>query len=158
MENKFIRGGFTLLTPNVIANNFIKKSLDENIPVTPLKLQKLVYFLYAKYLKETNRKLFTERFETWKYGPVIPSIYAEFNSYQNKPIKTMSKDSTGKSYRASEIDEFGKCIDEVWETYKNYTGSALSDMTHEPDTAWTKAKEEGNLYLKDEDIKNEKMV
>lgn len=158
MEINFIRGGFTLLTPNVIANNFIKKSLDENIPITPLKLQKLVYFLYAKYLKETNKKLFTERFETWKYGPVIPSIYAEFNSYKDKPIKTMSKDSTGKSYTASEIDEFGKCIDEIWETYKNYTGSALSAMTHESGTAWTKAKEESSLYLKDEDIKNERIL
>jgi uncharacterized phage-associated protein len=149
------RRGFVLIAPVIVANNFIKRAKDEDISVTPLKLQKLVYFLYREYLIKTGESLFTERFETWKYGPVLPSIYSEFNSYGDDSIKTYSKDSQGKSFSVNETGIFKTCIDSVWEKYKFNTGLQLSNMTHEPGTAWSKAKDAHSPYLKDEDIMNE---
>ena len=144
-----------MISPCYVANNFIEKALKENISITPLKLQKLVYFLYRSYLVATNNQLFTERFETWTYGPVVPSLYSEFNSYGDRTIKTFAKDSQENIFMVNETGIFKKCIDDVWENYKDYSGMELSRITHKPGTAWSKAKSNNCLYLNDEDIKNE---
>ncbi len=146
---------FILISPVATANNFIRKSNEEDIPITPLKMQKLVYFLYKNYLQTTDEKLFSERFETWKYGPVVPSIYAEFSSYKHNPIKNYGQDSQGKCYAVKEVGIFKTCFDKVWERYKNYSAEQLSNLTHSVGTAWSKAKDNKQQYLNDEDIKSE---
>ncbi|MBR6647500.1 MAG: DUF4065 domain-containing protein, partial [Clostridia bacterium] len=70
-----------MITPVIVANNFIARALNENVPLTPMKLQKLIYFLYKEYLKTTGERLFTESFEVWQYGPVIASVYDEFKGF-----------------------------------------------------------------------------
>jgi len=150
------KGLYVLISPVYIANNFLRKGKEENIDITPLKLQKLVYFLYKRYLQKTKELLFSERFETWKYGPVVPSIYSEFSSYGNTPIQTFAKDSQDNIYFATERGEFGECMKYVWANYKSFTGEKLSEFTHEPNTAWSKAKEKQSVFLDIEDIMNEK--
>lgn len=144
-----------MISPTYVANNFLRKGYHENIEITPLKLQKLVYFLYREYLKRTNELLFSERFETWKWGPVVPSIYTEFSSYGSNPIKTYARDSQNNCYFVKENGVFSECLEETWETYKYFTGERLSNITHKENTAWSKAKEQKNRYLNIEDIKNE---
>ena len=63
-----------------IANYFIQKSLDEKTDdLSPMKLQKLVYFAHAWYLiYQDGGKLINEAIEAWSYGPVINSVYHEF--------------------------------------------------------------------------------
>ena len=149
------RSEFILISAVTVANNFIRRAKEEHHAITPLKLQKLVYFLYKSYLQKTNDKLFSEQFETWTYGPVVPSIYTEFNSYKNHPIETYAQDSQGNCYAVEETGIFKTCFDEVWEKYKMYSAEQLSNLTHLSNTAWRKAKENERQYLSDEDIKNE---
>lgn len=144
-----------LIVPIHAANNFLKRGQAENISITTLKLQKLVYFLYRDYLKTTGKLLFSERFETWKKGPVVPSILAEFNSYGASPIKSFATDSRGKCYIIAEEGAFKDSIDRVWQKYKNYSGDQLSQLTHEEGSAWYKAKENKKQYLDIGDIKDE---
>ena len=106
-------------------------------------------------MQKTNEKLFSEQFETWKYGPVLPSIYTEFSAYGDDAIKSFAQDSQGNSYVVEEKGQFKECIDYVWSTYKNYSGFSLSTLTHQPNTAWSKAMAEQRHYLKDEEIINE---
>lgn len=146
---------FILITPVCVANNFIKRGKAEDIEITPLKLQKLIYFLFAEYLKRTGNTLFTEKFETWTRGPVVPSVYAEFSSYGKNPIETYASDSQGNSYIVTETGVFKQCIDKIWCQYKDYSGEYLSRLTHQSGTAWSKAKEAQSRYLDLEDIKNE---
>lgn len=149
------RGRPIVITPVFVANNFLKRGQDEKINITPLKLQKLVYFLYKAYLKQTGEPLFSERFETWKLGPVVPSIYAEFSSYGKLPIQSFATDSRNKCFIVTESGVFKKCIDQVWETYRDYSATTLSELTHTVGSAWDKAKEHGQKYLDIEDIRNE---
>lgn len=138
-----------------VANNILKKGLENDVDVTPLKLQKLVYFVYKAYLKKTGRELFSEPFETWTHGPVAPSIYVEFNSYGDRPIKSFASDSQGRCYIVTETGCFKECLDKVWDEYSEYSGTSLSEFTHQKGMAWTKAKEKGQRYLDVGDIKNE---
>lgn len=149
------RGRYVVITPVFVANNFLKRGQTENVDITPLKLQKLVYFLYRDYLKRTGELLFTEKFETWKKGPVVPSIYAEFSSYGRLPIRTFATDSRGKCFIVTETGVFKECIDRIWRVYGDYSGDALSELTHAKDSAWSKAKDNEQRYLNIEDIKNE---
>ena len=144
-----------MITPVFVANNFIKRGRAENVGITPLKLQKLVYFLYREYLKRTSEPLFSERFETWKFGPVVPSIYAEFSSYGSKEIKSYATDSKGKCFAVTEVGIFKESIDKVWGIYGRHSGETLSDLTHQNGTAWSKAKEKQQKYLAIDDIRNE---
>lgn len=55
-------------------NNFLQ---GQNL--TPLKLQKLLYYVQANCLIHTHgRPLFLESIQKWQYGPVVPSVYFEF--------------------------------------------------------------------------------
>ena len=105
MYNYKGRSGFMITSVNV-ANNFIRKAESENIPITPLKLQKLVYFIYKEYLQDTGTELFSERFETWKYGPVLPNLYSEFRVFGNKPITEYERDSKNNIFVVRERGNF----------------------------------------------------
>ncbi len=69
-----------------IANYFVRKSLDSGIPVTPMKLVKLVYVAHGWYLGLTGEPLIAEGVQAWKYGPVVPSVYDKFKMYGGSAI------------------------------------------------------------------------
>lgn len=152
------KGGFFVVTPVVIANNFIYRAMRENKNLTPLKLQKLIYFLYKEYLKETGIELFGERFETWKYGPVVPSVYYEFASFGKDSITKFARDSKDIVQLVKEEGRFKTILDNVWIRYCNYSGEELSSMTHCEGGAWKKACERQSRYLEVGDIQNEPIL
>lgn len=142
------------MNTQTIANTFILLGAEEKIPITPMKLQKLVYFLYKEFLQQTGDSLFTEPFEKWKYGPVLPSLYYEFNTFGAEPITKFARDAKGevKIVSLKRGSQIKNAFDVVWEKYKNYTAVELSRLTHSTGSAWDRAK---GLKLSDEDIKNE---
>lgn len=71
-----------MLSTQIIANTILMLAFEEKISVTPMKLHRLIYFIYKDFLKTTETKLFNEKFETWKYGPVLLSIYYEFGGFK----------------------------------------------------------------------------
>lgn len=144
-----------MLNTQAIANTFILLGAEENIQITPMKLQKLVYFLYKEYIQKTNCSLFSEPFEKWKYGPVLPSLYYEFSSFGASPITRFAKDAKGvvEIINMKINNSISEAVMTIWEKYKNYSAIELSELTHLPDTAWEKAID---FKLSDEDIRNER--
>src|ERR1700751_2133393 len=71
-----------------IANYFLSRSAAEGIPLTNLKLQKMVYLANGFYLALTDGEepLLNERIETWPYGPVISNLYHSFKRFGNDVI------------------------------------------------------------------------
>ena len=70
-----------MITALDVANTFLARAKKEKIDISPMKLQKLIYILYKNYLKETKKKLFSDKFEVWKYGPVISEVYQALTGY-----------------------------------------------------------------------------
>lgn len=147
-----------MFSPNIIANDFIIKANKEDIGLTPMKLQKLIYFLFGYYYAETDKKLFNEPFEVWQYGPVLPSVYSEFRSFRSNHINALAKDAKGKAYVPSksdpELKDYFRIFDIVWEKYKDCGGIYLSKLTHKEGTPWHKSYKSGAHILNSEDIKN----
>ena len=126
----------------VICNEIIKKANMDNImDLTPMKLQKLLYFIYGAYYAKYGEKLFAENFEAWQRGPVISSVYHEFKIYGANPIVNYSSDAEGNVYFLNqdneEVKKFFSVFTAVWEQYKNIGAIELSDMTHKEGTPWS---------------------
>lgn len=141
----------------LIANTFLKCGKEEEIDISPMKLQKLIYIFYKEMLQATREKILSERFQVWQYGPVLESVYKEFKKYGSKPIKDYYTDTKNVFYTLDLVSQpvLGRVFERVWATYKTFDGISLSILTHGHDTAWSKALERDELFLSDEDIYEE---
>lgn len=142
-----------------LCNNILERGMDEKIAITPMKLQKLMYFVCRDYVHRTGDMPIGERFEVWKYGPVLPSVYAEFKPFGAKPITEFSKDALGNAKKVSESKNpiLASVLDLVWAKYKRYSGVALSTMTHEKGSGWYRAYMEDRETITLEDMSNDKI-
>ena len=145
------------INPLLAANNILYLSSNENIPITPMKLQKLLYFLYKDYLIKTNNSLFSDRFEAWKYGPALSIIHDTFGHYKDYNITQYYKSNDRKFYRINEKTNsiFSQILYFVWNTYKFHSGIELAKLTQKPGTAWYKAWINYKIFLEDDDIRKE---
>ncbi|MDR0930941.1 MAG: DUF4065 domain-containing protein [Clostridiales bacterium] len=144
--------------PLTLSNTILNIARSYNISITPMKLQKLLYFIYKKYIQITKQPLFAERFEVWQFGPVLKNVYMAFNHYGNTPIKEFYKDSNDDVYVVN-IDSdpnLKEAFEYVWDKYREYDAITLSELTHLDNTAWSIAKNNNYGVLKDEDIQQEK--
>ncbi|MBN2019424.1 MAG: SocA family protein [Sedimentisphaerales bacterium] len=116
-----------------IANYFLRKGFEANIPITHLKLQKLVYFAHGWHLAIYKKPLIDEVIEAWPFGPVICSLYHIYKIYGKDPIDSLLP----KKEANQSIDEITKALlDKVWETYGRISSTDLANMTHTKDGPW----------------------
>lgn len=72
--------------PIDIANYIVWRAVKAGKPITQLKLQKLLYYVAAKYLKMNGKPLFSEPIQKWQFGPVVKSVYHHFKLHGNRTI------------------------------------------------------------------------
>lgn len=122
-----------------IANYFLDLAAASGQPISPMKLQKLVYYAQGWYAGYTGRPLINEAVEAWQYGPVIPSLYHEFKRFGAGNIagKAFEYDALGVREAAAPADpEIRTFLQNVFNSYGQYSGIRLSEMTHAPGTPW----------------------
>lgn len=158
MDKKFERRGYVFHdVDDLVEYLFLKFG-----KLSPLKLQKGLYFLYAYYgatygkAKQTPGeseqdiayppRLFNEEFEAWTFGPVIRSVY-------NKN----RRDDYGNNFNADVIEHIAKetpdvllFIDELFAQINSVSDFTLVDRSHEDD-AWKVAISKGNSTPIDND-------
>ncbi len=148
--------------PAHIANYFLWLAKEDDIKdMTTMKLIKLVYFGYAWYYALFEKKLFSEKIEAWRYGPVIPSIYHEFKRALSKPIDFFSINlslETGETTYPiidKKDEDIIQLLNAVWIVYKDKNGRELSEITHENGSPWRYAYDQGeNTPMEDKLIKD----
>lgn len=113
-----------------------------------LKLQKLLYLAQGWYMARYGKPLFDATMEAWRLGPVVPSVYAEYQQFGRNPIH-----DDPPANDAFTEDEFSLLMDVVRE-YWRYSTSALIDMAHEPGTPWAQVykKDEQHIPISNADI------
>lgn len=101
--------------------------------ITPLKLQKLLYYAQAWSLAFLGRPLFAEVIEAWKNGPVV---YAVWSMYQgNQPITVAPCLVSSVRFDQDEA----RVLQEVWIVYGSQTAESLRDLTHK-EYPWISAR------------------
>lgn len=146
-----------MYSPVALANNILQRSFAEGRQISPMKLQKILYFVASEYQKRTGEPLLAEQFQTWAYGPVSYPVYDEFRSFSRQYIDQYGMDATGSALVADERDNptLKAVLDEVWDATKHLGAIALSEITHLENSAWDKAYQRGEAYLTHDDITND---
>lgn len=112
-----------------IANKIISKTdLEHGDTISNLKLQKMMYYQQGFHLAYFGTPLFDEDIVVWQYGPVVPSVYQEYKSFESNSIST-SKEGISLS------DDEEELFNNVYEEYNQFSAVALMKMTHE-ETPW----------------------
>ena len=125
---------------DAIANEFLDGRLNK---ISPMKLQKLVYYAHAWSLGLFGEELVEEPIEAWPYGPVIPTLYHEFKGFGNRPVARMAieiDDQLNKIHPRIDADDVrtAALIKRIWKLLGNRSAVALSNMTHAPNEPWAK--------------------
>jgi uncharacterized phage-associated protein len=99
--------------------------------VSPLKLQKLLYYSQLWYFERRGERLFNDEIRAWIYGPVVSDVWHHF-----KWMKRSSQIPTGRApipVLLTSTQQYH--LDQVWEAYGHLSGSELVDLTHN-ETPW----------------------
>ncbi|MBW4888269.1 DUF4065 domain-containing protein [Mucilaginibacter sp. HMF5004] len=120
-----------MLTATNIADYFISLSNATENLISNLKLQKLVYYAQAWHIAVVKEPLFEEDFQAWVHGPVIPSLYFQYNSYKWHPIiRDDLNEDTLKQIGSNFSPETQEVLDNVVSEYFGMEAYALELSTH----------------------------
>ncbi|WQW04825.1 DUF4065 domain-containing protein [Helicobacter pylori] len=130
----------------------INLSLDNQKPITNLKLQKMLYIAQA----ESDSKLIKEDFQAWDYGSVIPDVYRNFCINGSTPI-TKREEIPNNIDREKEDREKEKELAKIYNQYKDADAWNMVRATHQKESAWSKHHAKGmRKVIKRDDIKADK--
>lgn len=129
------------------AGNDPLKTSIEGDGITPLKLQKLLYFAQAASLVLRKQPLFDDEIQAWELGPVVYPVYKTFEKYKGGVIP----ENEGCCDNLSpDVETF---LRNVWNTFGKYSAIQLVEMTHKH-APW---KETFNPKNRDLPITNDKI-
>ena len=97
---------------------------DDGDPISPLKLQKLLYYCQGFHIAAYDCPLFDEDIEAWEHGPVVVSVWYKYREYGNRAIDPPSVVVTS----LSEIQK--RLIEKVYIAHGQYTAWKLRNLTH----------------------------
>ena len=128
---------------SALANFFINKAAADNIPMTNLKLQKIMFVGYGWVIALIDKDLTDgEGFQAWQHGPVLPSIYHQMKRYGGGQVKesaTNYDSEDNKVYIPTlHNQEASEVLDKVWVIYKDFSAWSLRNLTHKSESPWDK--------------------
>ena len=116
--------------------SYIFKKVDE---ITPLALQKILYYVQALYIVKYNKRLFEENCQAWVHGPVYKDVYMMFRDFKYNPIDDNRFAYLEEKY-INLSEEIKEVVNLVLETFGRYSGKVLENITHKEEP-WINARE-----------------
>lgn len=96
------------------------------VEITPLALQKLLYYSQAFSMAINNKELFDEDCEAWVHGPVYKDIYEKYRGFGYNPIEEEFDNQKFEHLSEEEKD----LLDSISNNFGCYSGKVLEKMTH----------------------------
>lgn len=130
----------------------VRYLLDQCEDITPLALQKALYYIQGFYNAFYNEFIFSENCEAWTHGPVYRDIYFRYRDYHFDPIQSHEK------FDSSTLTAQEKAIfDNVIKYFCCYSGKVLERFTHN-ETPWLSARGNLPVYAPSEQIITHKSI
>jgi uncharacterized phage-associated protein len=123
-----------------IAAYVINRSIYIGSPVSPLKLQKILFYIQVFHYAQFQRDAFIDDIEAWDHGPVVKNVYTKYQKYGGLNI-TSCEEEDNLFENALEVKTL---IDYLIEHLGKYPAWTLVKMTHEEGTPWKKHYEPNN--------------
>lgn len=136
-----------------VANTVIEMAAQRGMrDLSPMKLQKLLFYIQSWYVKLYEQPLFDDPIERWDYGPVIRDVYNEFKTFGSSPVTSFATDALGYKPSIQDHDTTAKAlIHRIFDVYGKFSAIQLSNMTHAPESAWSRG--DLNTTINFEDLK-----
>lgn len=131
-----IEGLFSVSDKMLRVIAYVFEKLEE---VTPLMLQKLLYFIQGIYSALYGRPIFEEDCRAWVHGPVYPEVYELFRDFKYNPLDD-ARFALFEGTTDALTEEEKSVIDLVVNTFGMYGGKVLERITHN-ETPWKEARE-----------------
>ncbi|MDP2765751.1 MAG: DUF4065 domain-containing protein, partial [Brevundimonas sp.] len=127
-----------------IANEIVAIARGSGYSVTPLSLQKILYFCHGSFLLSRKRPLVSGYFEAWKNGPVHPVVYNAFNKFGSQPNEAAATalDFTSGEQRALPRVEDGEVCNHLASLvgfYATLPAGTLVEISHVRNGPWWQA-------------------
>ena len=106
-------------------NRVINYILNRCGDITPLALQKSLYYVQGFYYAFNNKFLFEEDCQAWAHGPVYPEVYFKYKHYKFDSIESKIEVSD-TIFTSSELI----IIENVIKHFCCYSGKVLEKFTH----------------------------
>lgn len=113
-------------------DHVVKYLLVRCLDITPLALQKLLYYSQGFFKAFTGQYLFHNNCEAWVHGPVYRSIYYKYKDYGFNPIEGNNIKATDTELTTLEEE----ILDNIVKNFGCYSGRILEKMTH-VETPWS---------------------
>lgn len=130
-----------------IANYIIDYADKNDMYMTQLKVQKILYYIQGEFLKEKNDKCFVEDILCWNYGPVVREVWESL--YKNGSSQLFIFDYTN----CIDSDDLS-IIEKVIEERGHKSAFDLVNDTHS-EFPWKHAMEENNQVISIESMKKQ---
>ena len=127
----------------VVTRYLLKKAHE----ITPLALQKMLYYAQAFFYALFDEELFCDNCQAWTHGPVYPDVYYKYKMYGYNPIDDplLNEEDDLTELTTREV-EF---LDAIISAFGCYSGSVLKKMTHS-EKPWRETR--GNLLPGDRSV------
>lgn len=112
---------------------------ERTCEITPLALQKLLYYIQGLYMAMYKQPLYSEDCQAWVHGPVYEKVYEMFKTFRYNPIDD-NRFVMFKNRFKELTDDEKNIIDLVLETFGMYSGKTLEKLTH-GEKPWKEARE-----------------
>ena len=127
-----------------VANFFLIEANRQGEKLSPIKLQKLVYYAHGWFSGRSGQPLIDETIQAWQYGPIIVSLYDQFEQFGSASIvgKASSFDAENIEIevRVPQDPPLQQYLRNVWVSYGKFTATRLSEMTHAPGGPWDQTR------------------
>ena len=114
---------------------YVFKKLEE---VTPLMLQKQLYFIQGIYSALYGRPIFGEDCRAWIHGPVYPEVYDLFRDFKYNPIDD-ARFALLEGTEGALTEDEKRVVELVVNTFGIYGGKVLEKITHNEEP-WLEAR------------------
>lgn len=108
----------------VVIRYLLRKVSD----ITPLALQKILYYAQAFYYALFGTELFSDSCQAWAHGPVFPEVYHKYKIYGFNPIEASITDLEEETSELTNREV--QFLDAIISAFSYYSGGTLEKMTH----------------------------
>lgn len=119
-----------------VAKYILSYCTKKDQSISNLQLQKILYYVQVDFFQKTGDELFSDEFEAWQFGPVVPSVYWRYCGHGAAPIRALLMKKTIDDDDAKRIDPIidEKSVLPPWD---------LVEETHKKGHAWDLTYKDG---------------
>lgn len=132
--------------------------LSTQIPNVPMrKLLKLIYLIDEESVLSRNIPITWLTYKAWEKGPVCEDVFDAKDNGLFSDYVTIERNDEGKYIFSPNVDpdlgEFSKAemalINSIIQKYGKMSADELTNITHEPDSLWSRVVRDNNIVFDD---------